>query len=116
MKCYACGKLGHISRDCTAPNGGPLNTAGKTCYRCGETGHISRDCTQLEVNGEGRHPLYAQLTEVADAEGAAGDVQWNFEKFVVSADGARVTRFRPLVDPLDPAVVAAVREATSPSA
>lgn len=33
MKCYACGKLGHISRDCTAPNGGPLNTAGKTCYQ-----------------------------------------------------------------------------------
>ena len=44
MKCYACGKLGHISRDCTAPNGGPLNTAGKTCYQCGEAGHISRDC------------------------------------------------------------------------
>jgi len=44
--------IGHISRDCTAPNGGPLNTAGKTCYRCGETGHISRDCTQAEVNGD----------------------------------------------------------------
>lgn len=38
MKCYACGKLGHISRDCNAPNGGPLSTAGKTCYRCGEAG------------------------------------------------------------------------------
>lgn len=66
MKCYACGKLGHISRDCQAPNGGPLSTAGKTCYRCGEAGksstspgtgyvskrnlpsigHISRDCPQ----------------------------------------------------------------------
>lgn len=53
MKCYACGKLGHISRDCTAPNGGPLNTAGKTCYRCGEAGHISRECPQAaEVNGD----------------------------------------------------------------
>jgi cellular nucleic acid-binding protein len=53
MKCYACGKLGHISRECTAPNGGPLNTAGKTCYRCGETGHISRECSQQnEANGE----------------------------------------------------------------
>jgi cellular nucleic acid-binding protein len=53
MKCYACGKLGHISRECTAPNGGPLNTAGKTCYRCGETGHISRECNQQnEPNGE----------------------------------------------------------------
>jgi cellular nucleic acid-binding protein len=51
MKCYACGKLGHISRDCTAPNGGPLNQTGKTCYRCGETGHISRDCPQAQVDG-----------------------------------------------------------------
>jgi len=38
MKCYACGKPGHISRDCSAPNGGPLNIAGKNCYRCGENG------------------------------------------------------------------------------
>jgi cellular nucleic acid-binding protein len=52
MKCYACGKLGHISRDCTAPNGGPLNTAGKTCYQCGEAGHISRDCPQKTANTE----------------------------------------------------------------
>ncbi|KAM6524687.1 gig suppressor [Fusarium falciforme] len=52
MKCYACGKLGHISRDCTAPNGGPLNTAGKTCYQCGEAGHISRDCPQKNAPGE----------------------------------------------------------------
>jgi cellular nucleic acid-binding protein len=52
MKCYACGKLGHISRDCTAPNGGPLNTAGKTCYQCGEAGHISRDCPQKTTNGD----------------------------------------------------------------
>jgi cellular nucleic acid-binding protein len=48
MKCYACGKLGHISRDCTAPNGGPLSSAGKVCYKCAQAGHISRDCPTNE--------------------------------------------------------------------
>ncbi|KAL9049602.1 MAG: hypothetical protein Q9206_005440, partial [Seirophora lacunosa] len=52
MKCYACGKLGHISRDCTAPNGGPLNSAGKACYNCGQPGHISRECKAMEANGQ----------------------------------------------------------------
>ncbi|MCW2666369.1 MAG: bsaA [Frankiales bacterium] len=65
---------------------------------------------KTDVNGEGRHPLYAELTQLADAEGAAGDVQWNFEKFLVDRDGQPVARFRPLVDPADPALVAKVRE------
>ncbi|MCJ1362350.1 hypothetical protein MMC16_001453 [Acarospora aff. strigata] len=65
MKCYACGKLGHISRDCTAPNGGPLNSAGKVCYKCGQAGHISRDCTTVETNG---HPATdLPMTTTADA-------------------------------------------------
>lgn len=63
MKCYACGKLGHISRDCTAPNGGPLNTAGKTCYQCGEAGHISRDCPQKAAPG-GEIPTEVDLGNV----------------------------------------------------
>lgn len=50
---------------------------------------------KLEVNGESRHPLYAELTQTPDAEGAAGDVQWNFEKFLVTAGGTVAARFRP---------------------
>jgi glutathione peroxidase len=63
---------------------------------------------KLEVNGDGQHPLFAELTAAPDAEGKAGDVQWNFEKWLVSPDGATVQRFRPMVDPLAPEVVAAI--------
>ena len=65
---------------------------------------------KIEVNGEGRHPLYAELTAVADAEGKAGDIQWNFEKFLVTPDG-QITRFRPLVEPEAPELVQAITAA-----
>jgi glutathione peroxidase len=63
---------------------------------------------KIEVNGDGRHPLYQELTEYADAEGAAGDVQWNFEKFLVSPDGQIVGRFRPRTEPESAELVAAI--------
>ena len=66
---------------------------------------------KIEVNGANRHPIYRELTKVADASGQAGDIRWNFEKFVVSADGTRITRFGPQVAPDDPAVIAAVEAA-----
>ena len=66
--------------------------------------------SKIEVNGDGRHALYEQLTAVADDEGQAGDIQWNFEKFLISPDGEIVHRFRPLVTPEDPALVGAIEE------
>lgn len=63
---------------------------------------------KIEVNGEGRHPIYDELTQVPDADGAAGDIQWNFEKFLVAPDGQVVGRFRPGVEPEDPALVDAI--------
>jgi glutathione peroxidase len=65
---------------------------------------------KVDVNGPHRHSLYASLTEVADADGVAGDVQWNFEKFLVAPGGAAVWRFRPRVEPESPALVAAIEE------
>ncbi|MDG9704956.1 glutathione peroxidase [Streptomyces sp. DH37] len=65
---------------------------------------------KTDVNGDGRHPLYAELTKLADADGQAGDVQWNFEKFLVAADGVPVARFRPAVEPEAAEVVAAIEE------
>ncbi len=88
----------------------------------GDAGEIAQFCSvnygvtfplfeKIEVNGEGRHPLYGTLTESADADGDAGDIQWNFEKFLVGADGKVVARFRPTVEPEDPGLVAAVEAA-----
>ena len=65
---------------------------------------------EIEEYGEGRHPIYDQLTSVPDASGEAGDVQWNFEKFLLGPDGAVVARFRPRTVPDDPAVLAAIEE------
>ena len=63
---------------------------------------------KTDVNGPDRHPLYADLTRTADADGQAGDVQWNFEKFLISPDRGAVTRFRPTTVPDDPAVLGAI--------
>jgi len=68
---------------------------------------------KVEVNGPNRHPIYAELTQVADGAGKAGDIQWNFEKFLISADGKSIQRFRPKTEPSDPALVAAL-EASLP--
>lgn len=68
---------------------------------------------KIEVNGEGRHPIYAALTETPDADGNAGDIQWNFEKFLITADGTVAARIRPRTTPDDPAVVAAIDAVTA---
>ena len=52
---------------------------------CSTTYGVTFPLTEkVDVNGDGRHPLYEQLTPDADAEGKAGDIQWNFEKFLIS--------------------------------
>ena len=80
---------------------------------CSATYGVSFPLTEkIDVNGEARHRLYAELTAVADAAGDAGDVQWNFEKFLVGADGS-VTRFRPTVDPEADEIVAAIESKVS---
>lgn len=59
---------------------------------------------RIKVNGRGQHPLYAELKKTKDADGKAGRVTWNFEKFVVTPD-AGVFRFRPRMEPDDPAII-----------
>jgi glutathione peroxidase len=63
---------------------------------------------KIDVNGAERHPLYAELVKTPDAAGAAGDVQWNFEKFLVQADGTVSHRFRSQTEPLAGEIVNAI--------
>ncbi|MEE2940418.1 MAG: glutathione peroxidase [Planctomycetota bacterium] len=66
---------------------------------------------KVEVNGSGRHPLFAWLTSQPTEPEGPGDVQWNFGKFLVGKDGAVLARFEPTVSPDDAALVAAIERA-----
>ncbi|MFE3542851.1 glutathione peroxidase [Nocardia sp. NPDC059177] len=63
---------------------------------------------KIDVNGADRHPLYTALVETPAADGSAGDIQWNFEKFLIGRDGTVAGRFRPTVTPEAGEVVQAI--------
>ncbi|HET8927699.1 MAG TPA: glutathione peroxidase [Microbacterium sp.] len=65
---------------------------------------------KVKVNGHRSAPLFESLRQTPDDRGKAGRVAWNFEKFLLTADGA-VHRFRPPVKPDDPAIVEAIEAA-----
>ena len=86
--------------------------------------------SKIEVNGDGRHPLYQQLTtaqpvavapegsgffERMSSKGRApknpGDILWNFEKFLISREGEVIERFSPDMTPENPILVQAITRA-----
>ena len=82
---------------------------------CSSTYGVTFPMTEkVDVNGSGRHALYSRLVPTADAQGLAGDIQWNFEKFLVSPEGEVVARFRPQTQPMSDEVVEAI-EAVLPT-
>jgi glutathione peroxidase len=68
---------------------------------------------KIRVNGRHEHPLYTELKKAVDADGKAGKVKWNFEKFVITPAGA-VHRFRPTTEPDAPEIVSLI-EASLPA-
>ena len=83
---------------------------------CSTTYGVTFPMTEkIEVNGPGRHPLYQWLTASPDASGEAGDIAWNFEKFLLSPAGDVVARFRPQTEPGSAEVTDAI-EAVLPAA
>lgn len=63
---------------------------------------------KVDVNGADRDAVYTELTATPDADGEAGDIKWNFEKFLLAGDGSIAARFRPAVEPDAPEVRAAI--------
>lgn len=79
---------------------------------CSATYGVTFPLTEkTDVNGDDRHPLYAELVGTEDAEGHSGDIRWNFEKFVIAPGGTPVVRFGPTVEPDSAELVAAVEAA-----
>jgi glutathione peroxidase len=79
---------------------------------CSATYGVTFPMTEkIDVNGEDRHPVYTELVTAADEQGHTGDIQWNFEKFLVDASGAVLARFSPRVEPDDERLVAALERA-----
>ena len=87
-------------------------TAEEIAEFCSATYGVTFPMTEkVDVNGADAHPLYQRLTEAPDATGSAGDVQWNFEKFLVDRSGTVLARFRPKTQPDSPEVRAAIEAA-----
>ncbi|MCH0562093.1 MULTISPECIES: glutathione peroxidase [unclassified Streptomyces] len=92
-------------------------SAGEIAEFCSATYGVSFPMTEkIEVNGDGRHPLYERLTGFADAEGHSGDIRWNFEKFLIGTGGRVVARFSPQTEPEAAEVLAAIEAQLAPPA
>jgi glutathione peroxidase len=64
---------------------------------------------KLDVNGATRHPLYAWLTDPGN--GHPGDIEWNFEKFLIGRDGRVLQRYPPPLKPEDKGLMQDIAEA-----
>jgi len=97
---------------CNQFGGQEPGTSEEIAEFCSTSYGVSFPMTEkVEVNGPGRHPLYAELVEVPDASGYTGDIRWNFEKFLIGADGLVAARFDPRTEPEDARVIAAIEAA-----
>ena len=61
---------------------------------------------KISVNGDDMHPLYQELTSMPEPIG--GDVQWNFQKYLLNKKGEVVQKIGPVTTPDDPAVTGAI--------
>jgi len=111
---YAARGFSVVGVPCNQFMGQEPGTAEEIAEFCSATYGVTFPMTEkVEVNGSGAHPLFQRLTAAADAAGQAGDVQWNFEKFLVNPAGEVVGRFRPTTLPDAPEVRTAIESVLS---
>ena len=92
---------------CNQFGGQEPGTSEEIAEFCSATYGVTFPMTEkIEVNGDDRHPIYAELVKTPNEAGEAGDIRWNFEKFVIAPDGAVIARFSPTVQPDDEQVLA----------
>jgi glutathione peroxidase len=112
QKRFASSGFNVLGVPCNQFGGQEPGTAKQIATFCSENYGVTFPMTEkVEVNGAGRHLLYSRLVTAPDAQGQAGDIQWNFEKFLVTPSGEVVARFRPQTAPQSPEVVAAIQAA-----
>lgn len=98
-----------IGAPCNQFNNQEPGTDAEVCAFAHDTFHVSFPLlAKLEVNGDNTHPLYTELKKQAREDGHSGDIEWNFEKFLVDPNGTTIARYAPAVDPEDDAIIAAI--------
>jgi len=108
---YADAGFSVLGCPCNQFGGQEPGTSDEIAQFCSATYGTSFPMTEkLDVNGRHAHPLYQHLTATADGEGCAGEVEWNFEKFLVSPAGEVVARFRPTVTPDAAELISAIEQ------
>ena len=106
---YAARGFTVVGVPCNQFGGQEPGTSEELAEFCSATYGVTFPLTEkVDVNGADRHPVYDELVQVADQAGKQGDVQWNFEKFLLDGSGSVVARFDPTVVPDDPRVTGAI--------
>ena len=70
--------------------------------------------SKISVKGDDQDALYKYLTSTSASSATAGDIKWNFTKFLVDRQGSVVARFEPAITPDPPNVRAAIEKALRP--
>ena len=106
---YADRGFGVVGVPCNQFGGQEPGSSEEIAEFCSATYGVTFPMTEkVDVNGPDRHDIYAALVDTPDGSGRTGDIAWNFEKFLIGADGAVVARFDPGVEPEDPELVTSI--------